>query len=78
MNHGIRRWRNKKLSKITKRGGKKHYILRALLILRFSTIKPYTEKTTTPLTIKRLKTLECKKGKKSSIDEWIYGGFATK
>jgi len=49
MNHGIRRGRNKQLSKTTKRGGQNHYLLRALLILMLSTIKPYTEKTTMPL-----------------------------
>jgi len=70
MNHGIRRdgirrGRNKK----PKEEVKKHYLLRALIILRFSTIKPHTEKTTTPLTIKPSKTLKCKKGKKSSIGE---------
>ena len=44
MNHGIRRGSNKQLSNASKRGGQNHYLLCALLILTFSTIKPYIEK----------------------------------
>jgi len=76
MNHGIRRGCNKQLNgmemniKCIQKRRSKSLLLRALLILTFSTIKPYTQKPTTPLTIKPSKTQECKKRKKkSSIGE---------
>ena len=78
VNHGMRRGRNKQLNgmkmniKCIQKRRSNHYLLRALLIFTFSTLKPYTQKPTTPLTIIPSKTLKCKKRKKNlqSVTEY--------